>query len=70
MGKFLRVCNLKATFYNTHERFLKFFSVTPPDEEADGVIDEELLNQIMQGLPGVNISEVRKNMEDKDKDKK
>jgi|ERR1712227_447550 len=44
--------------------------VTPPDEEADGVIDEELLNQIMQGLPGVNISEVRKNMEDKDKDKK
>ena len=45
------------------------FSVTPPDEEADGVIDEELLNQIMQGLPGVNISEVRKNMEDKDKDK-
>jgi len=46
------------------------FEVTPPDEEADGVIDEELLNQIMQGLPGVNISEVRKNMEDKDKDKK
>merc|ERR1711990_1179795 len=44
--------------------------VTPPDEEADGVIDEELLNQIMQGLPGVNISEVRKNMGDKDKDKK
>lgn len=50
--------------------FFISFSVTPPDEEADGVIDEELLNQIMQGLPGVNISEVRKNMGDKDKDKK
>merc|ERR1719153_577772 len=43
--------------------------VTPPNEELEGVIDEELLNQIMEGLPGVNISEVRKNMKE-DKDKK
>ena len=70
MGKFLRVCNLKETLIILMKSFFISFSVTPPDEEADGVIDEELLNQIMQGLPGVNISEVRKTMEDKDKDKK